>query len=173
MPWESHFWAKVFKSAAGTARFTSKAGASPMLNQTMAYCDPVVSGDFPYKVSLCPNGIFCFCQGKSTRNTTDVCINNDTFSQTESTTQDDVGSFSADSRQGGQLLNCLRNIPFELINEFAAASLDVFGLCSKESGCFYGIFEFCNACCCHFARVWPLFKEITSHQIYTFIGALG
>ena len=77
MPWESHFWAKVFKSAAGTARFTSKAGASPMLNQTMAYGDPVVSGDFPYKVSLCPNGIFCFCQGKSTRNTTDVCINND------------------------------------------------------------------------------------------------
>ena len=100
MPWKSHSWAKVFKSAACATRFASKAGAPAMLNQTMAYGDPVVSWDFPYKVPLCPNGILCFCQGKSTRNTTYVCINNNTFSQTKSAAEDDVRRFPPDSRQG-------------------------------------------------------------------------
>lgn len=158
MPWESHLWAKVFKSAALTARFTREAGSPPMLNQTMAYGDPVVSGNFPYKVPLCSNSILCFCQGKSTRNTTYMCIYNHTLSQTESAAHDDVRGFSADPRQGGQFLNCSRNIPVELINEFAAASMNVFGLRSKESGCFYRIFEFCNTRCRHFVRVWPLFE---------------
>jgi hypothetical protein len=158
MPWESCSWAKVFKSTSGTAWFASKAGASAMLNQTMANGDPVVSWDFPYKVPLCPNGIFCFCQGKSTRNTTYVCINNNTLSQTKSAAEDDVRRFSANSRQGCQFFNRLRNLSVKLINEFATATLDIFGLRSKESRCFYGIFKFWNARCCHFVRVWPPFE---------------
>ncbi len=163
MPWKSYLWAKVFESAARTARFSRKAGSPPMLNQTMAYGDPVVSGNFLHEVPLCPNSILCFGQGKSTRNTTYMCINNHTLSQTESATQDNVRRFSADSWQGGQFLHCLRNIPVELINKFAATSMNVFGLRSKESGCFHCIFEFCNARRCHFVRVRPPFKEVTSH----------
>ena len=72
--------------------------------------------------------------------------------------QDDVRRFSADSRQGGQFLDCFRNIPVELINESAAASMNVFGLRSKESGCLYRVFKFFNARCCHFVRVRPPFK---------------
>ena len=97
MPRESHSWAKVLKSASIAARFASKARAPAMLNQSVAYGNPVISRDFPYQVSFCPNGIFCFCQRESTRNTTYVCINNNTFSQTKSTPKDDVCCFSADS----------------------------------------------------------------------------
>tara|TARA_Y100000385_G_scaffold144526_1_gene150041 strand:- start:806 stop:1126 length:321 start_codon:yes stop_codon:yes gene_type:complete len=106
----------------------------------MAYGDPVVSWNFPYKVPFCPNGIFCFCQGESTRDATYVCIDNNTLSHTKSTAEDDVCRFSADSRQGCQFLNRLRDVSIELINEFATATLDVFGLRPKESRCFHCIF---------------------------------
>ena len=142
MPRESHPWAKVLKSASIAARFASKARAPAMLNQSMADGNPVISRDFPYEVPFCSNGIFCFCQRESTRNTTYVCINNNPFSQTKSTPKDNVGRFSADSWQRCQFLNRLRNFPVKLVNEFTAATVNVFGLCSIESCCFHGIFKF-------------------------------
>ena len=143
---DSHLWAKVYKSTASASRFTSKARTSAMLNQSVAYNDPVVSRDFSHQVPFSPNRIFCFCKPEATGNSANMRIYDNPLCQSKDTTKDDVCCFSANPRQGGQLFDRLGNNPIKLINEFAAATLKVFCFGPKKTRCLHRIFEFLEAC---------------------------
>ena len=142
---DSHLWAKVYESTANAPRFTSKARASAMLNQSMANDDPVVSRNFSNKVPFSPNRIFCFCKPEATRNSTHMRIYNNSLCQSEGTAKDYVCCFSANPCQGGQLFDRLGNNSIKLINEFAATTLNVFCFGTKKAGCLHSIFKLLEA----------------------------
>ena len=95
---DSHLWTEVYESAANAPRFTSKARASAVLNESMANDDPLVSRNFSNKVSFSSNRIFGFCKPEATRNATYMRIYNNSLCQSKGTAKDYIGCFTANSR---------------------------------------------------------------------------